>query len=905
MLKKRNLKATLLAILFTIATSATFAQKGTIEGTVLDAVTTELLIGTTILIEGTTISAATDAEGGFTISNITPGRVTITAHYLGYEVFRQTLDVEADKVTTIRIPLRADGINISDVIVVAQINNESENVLLLGQKQALVATQSVGAAEMSRKGIGNAQAAVSQVSGISKQEGVKNVFVRGLGDRYNTTFLNGFPLPSEDPEYKNIDLEFFGSDIIQNIGVNKVFSASNGGDVGGAVIDIRSKELLGTQALSVSLGGGINSASVSSGSNFLKQDGVNYFGTSRTARPSEDKFNFANKLDPSTVHLPLNHSYGISGGKRWNFGEKNNPLSFFVVATHSTDYSYTDETVRKSTANGETVFQDQQGKKSTIDINQLVLGNVDFKLDNKHSFTYNFMLVHANNQYVGQYQGYLPELNQGTENGEAFLRRQQSNDNLLLTHQLMTTLNLANRWQVNIGAAYNTIKGLEPDRRENYLSLLDNGQYTLVAGNRQKRFFSQLDEQDLNIKASVSYELNENLDIEKSNVTIGYRGRLVDDGFSATEYNIGASPGFFSADNLQLDEIYNSENYTAGKFTLFEGRENRYDVHKNVHSAYVEATHQLTKRLAANIGFQVDYVDMAVDYNVETVPPGVQEIKKPYYLPSLSLRYDLADKHSLRLGLSKSYTLPQSKEIAPYQYINIGFSSEGNPNLKPSDNYNADLKWDWYPSNSELIAVGAFYKHIVNPIGRVDIGGSAGLLSYNNIGEKANVAGVEFEMRKNIFNISNTTGLFRGNRLTLGLNLSYIYSDLEFDVENTDRRRTQLESASPFLLNADLSYNHTWGAKVLNASVIVNWFNSRIHTLGTRGYRDIIEEGIATLSFVSSFKANKYMTLQLKASNLLNPAHRLTRDYASREGKIILGEYRKGVEVSVGVSFDF
>jgi len=49
---------------------------------------------------------------------------------------------------------------------------------------------------------------VAQVSGISKQEGVKNVFVRGLGDRYNATLLNGFPIPSEDPEYKNIALEF-------------------------------------------------------------------------------------------------------------------------------------------------------------------------------------------------------------------------------------------------------------------------------------------------------------------------------------------------------------------------------------------------------------------------------------------------------------------------------------------------------------------------------------------------------------------------------------------------------------------------------------------------------------------------------------------------------------------------
>src|SRR5699024_3859335 len=104
-----------------------------------------------------------------------------------------------------------------------------------------------------------------------------------------------------------------------------------------------------------------------------------------------------------------------------------------------------------------------------------------------------------------------------------------------------------------------------------------------------------------------------------------------------------------------------------------------------------------------------------------------------------NLKYAINQKNTLRLGTSKSYTLPQSKEISPYQYVNIGFASEGNPNLKPSDNYNVDIKWDNYLSRTELLSATAFYKHIVNPIGRVDQGNSAGLLTYNNIGESATV----------------------------------------------------------------------------------------------------------------------------------------------------------------------
>ncbi|MDR2912547.1 MAG: TonB-dependent receptor [Alistipes sp.] len=926
MLKGRLTKTTLLLFLLSLATSAltslpasadepappdsAFAPKGTIKGRVIDAATGAPLLGTTILIEGTTLGTIADTEGGFSISNITPGRVIITTSYLGYEVFRQELIVAADQTVEVEIPLRSEGISMQDVVVTAQINNESENVQLSGQRDALVALQSVGAAEMSRKGMGDARAAVSQVSGISQQEGVKNVFVRGLGDRYNATFLNGFPLPSEDPEYKNIALEFFGSDIIRSIGVNKVFGAANGGDVGGATIDIHSKKLIGPRALSFELGGGANSEAVAA-DNFLRQDGVSYFGASRTSQPTAGRFDFANKLTPSTVSLPLNHSYGLSGGRRWNLSGNENPLSVFVVASHNSDYSFTDETVRNATT-ADVVYQDQHGQKSTIGISQLALANVDFNIHRRHFFSYNFMLIHANEQYVGEYYGRDPRYgdaysdgNGSTETG--WMRRQQSNDNLLLTHQLSTRLNLTDRLQLNLGVAYNTIKGIEPDRRENNLSLQADGLYITTGSNRQRRFFSELNETDLNLKASLSWRLKEGLDIEKSNVTLGYRGRTVDDTFEATEYSYGSfrSGGEHYPLDVDLDQLYNDANaFTesergtpAGNFFLPAPIEDSYTVAKQIHSAYAEATHQFSERFAANVGIALDGVGMNVAHRTKE-----RDIDTLYWLPSLSLRYNLTDKHSLRLGASKSYTLPQSKEISDYQYVNISFASQGNMNIRPSDNYNLDLKWDWYLSSSELLSLGAFYKYIANPIGRVDQGNSAGLLTYDNLGKGADVAGLELEMRKNIINTTTIRQNMR--RLSLGLNASYIHSSLQLDVRNTPVRRSELEGASPLLINGDVSFNYSSGERALNVSVVAGWFSDRIHTLGTQGYNDIIEEGAMTLSLASSYRVNDHWTVKLRAGNLLDPAHRLTRGMTQSSGKIILGEYRKGVDVSVGVSFD-
>ena len=170
-----------------------------------------------------------------------------------------------------------------------------------------------------------------------------------------------------------------------------------------------------------------------------------------------------------------------------------------------------------------------------------------------------------------------------------------------------------------------------------------------------------------------------------------------------------------------------------------------------------------------------------------------------------------------------------------------------------------DLKWDYYLTSNELISLGAFYKYISNPIGRVNKdGGTALLLTYYNISDRADVAGIEFEIRKNIFNRAISRGRF--NRLSFGASASYIYSAMAFDDDENRAtpaaRTTQLEGASPFIVNGDLSYNYTAGETSITASLVVNYFSDRVYTLGTAGYNDIVEKGVATLSFVSSFKVN-------------------------------------------------
>lgn len=195
---------------------------------------------------------------------------------------------------------------------------------------------------------------------------------------------------------------------------------------------------------------------------------------------------------------------------------------------------------------------------------------------------------------------------------------------------------------------------------------------------------------------------------------------------------------------------------------------------------------------------------MKVNYNVNRGgTQGSQEINKNYFLPSINLRYNITENHALRLAASKTYTLPQSKEISPFRYVSVSFKSQGNPDLKPSDNYNVDLKWDWYLSPSELLSVTGFYKYIKDPISRIEVNSAGGYLSYRNISDHATVAGVEVELKKHIFSQNlQGEGL---SRLTFGMNGAYTYTFAKVPLA-TDPSGSQLEGAAPWLVNADLTY---------------------------------------------------------------------------------------------------
>ena len=164
-----------------------------------------------------------------------------------------------------------------------------------------------------------------------------------------------------------------------------------------------------------------------------------------------------------------------------------------------------------------------QGKKYAENISQLLLANVDYDMNNRHHVSYNLMMIHAGTQSVGDYTGKNSIFSDDYDN-LGLTRRQQSNDNLLIVNQLLTNWGLTKSLSLDAGASYNMVKGYEPDRRINNITKAENG-YTLLRGNSQQRYFSALDEDDINVKAGLVYRLKDDVE-EISNIRLGYTADL-------------------------------------------------------------------------------------------------------------------------------------------------------------------------------------------------------------------------------------------------------------------------------------------------------------------------------------------------------------------------------------------
>ncbi|MEI6866257.1 TonB-dependent receptor [Flavicella sp.] len=909
-------------LLLTISMAA--QERGTVSGVVTDnEMNNETLPFANVFIKGTTIGTTTDFEGNYTLS-LEEGEYVIIFSFVGYTASEKIITVEAGQSYILNQGIGAsEGVLMDEVIVKGSTSKESVSALIADQKKATVIIESIGAQQLSSQGVSDAAAATTKVAGVSMQQGSNKIYVRGLGDRYNSTTLNGLPLPSNDPGLKNISLDLFSTNIIQNIGISKTFVSGSTGDFGGANINIVTKQASTRSNFSVNVSTGFNSQTTFK--SFKTIDGANYVGiASRTDHPitSLQKYSFQDSFSPNNSTAAPVVGISLNGGKKYFF-DNGSSFSFFLVGSFDNNYRYNDgfSTNNKTEDLKGTDYYD--AKEYAYSTSKLLMGNFEYSINENHKLLYNTIFIQSNSQKI---QDYFGDTN---DNDNVNVILQTQNQNMLLVNQLISKNRVGDYLDLDLGVAFNNIKNDEPNRMKNtFLIDEDSGETRFSTGSprNNSRYYHNLNENDLAINLSGKIYLGNRNEAEtKGVVNFGYSLRNTDRQFEAIYFDHNVLNPTTVVERNDLSAYFNQENLDFGnngsgnqgfKLTTGYGFGSSaldpftYNGVKLINTFDVSLDYSFSEKLFVNIGGRFESIDMEVDWSTNLTGGNVlkSNIDKQYLLPTLNVKYSVNEESQFRFSASKTYTYPQFKEIAEFVYEGVDYAEQGNSNLQPSENINIDFKYEYFPGYGGLFSASLFGKIIENSINRIElVAASENQYSYENTGD-AQVYGLELEYKTNLLTIGDVD-LDDFSKLNLGVNTTFMYSNQDLEATglfSPTNSSSQLEGAAPVIVNADISYVIHKGVKETIATVVFNYQSDKLFSIGSNqggvGLENIVQKSIASLDIVGKHKFNEKWTFKIAVKNILDPSIERVRDLSS---PLTNRSYKRGIDTGLSLEYNF
>lgn len=922
----------LLVTFFTLMSVVTFAQsKGTISGKVQDKdMGLEPLPFVSIYDNANnTVGTTSDFDGNYTIQ-LTPGVHTIVFEFVGYKTIKKQFTVKAGDKQNVTIVMESVADALDAVVLTAVINKESEEALLAVQKEKVEIVESIGAIQLSKAGVSDAAAATAKIAGVQKSQSSGDVYIRGLGDRYLLTTMNGLPIPSDNVENKNIDLNLFPTSIIQNVGISKTYSTASYADQSSGHVNIVSKEYArGDDNVKVGLGFGMNSNVVGKFGDFKATQNINNitFGYHSSDLSTKEAL-IGQSWNTETQAVPLNYSFSVVGGNKFEVND-NDDLSFILSLSHSRSYDYAEGTFASYRANSRnTEFSNTEEFNTSINTTALLDIKYDLGKDNDIKLTSLYISKLSDNVYEQGRDGLGYVLDQQPAFYGAFVRDQNTKQTTILVNQLLGDHYINEKNKINWALGLNNVKADEPNRIRNevnfgtqenndlYDDVVEVGvvEYAFVGDYQQRK--SRQSIQDVEYNGLVNYQYTLVDEEDKTihfNAGANYRNRSRDfiskfDGLGIVDVSLQVS----SIDNLS--EGFTQDNLDNNIIEYKDQLPDTYEAELNIMAGYLNTDMRFgTLTLGFGVRYEQDIINL-INWDVNNYPGRVGSDKSEYQnlLPSFTIKEELNDKHTIRLAGSKTITLPEFKELAPFNYVSpTGRVTGGSPDLMASTNYNLDAKWEFFPSKEELLSVTAFYKMIQDPINRRQVRGSSGYFSYANTGEKANVYGLELENKSNIYE-SETFG-----KLDLKSNVTYMIhnQDLFEEFQYNNKKDIGLSGASDFIINGGLSYSDE-KENEFNATLSANYSSDKIFSLGTPEsltssdilFNDeIIEKGFVTLDLVISKELTEKLKLKGSFKNLLNPCIDQEQDIKTNRGisTKTVSSYTRGIDVGVSLSYTF
>ncbi len=943
-----------LALLFLVSNLS--AQSGKITGTIKDITSGEILIGATVMIEGTTKGSSVDVmTEKFVLENLSTGKYNLVARYVSYkDTLLKNIEVKSGQTTELNILLSNTGFTLDGATVIGEKKETGTAILVEEIKEAdgvVVGTTS----EDIKKGSDRDGAEVARrLPGVTVIDG-RFIMVRGLSERYNAVLLNNALTPSLETDVKSFSFDLIPSQMIDKFLIFKSPTPDLPGEFAGGAIKVYTKNIPDSNMLSVGYSSGFRQGTTMQDFNKAEGSKTDWLGFDNTYRelPAEFPKNVRDVSDADQLatigkslnnnwkyvnqSAPIDHRLNIQFGNRIEkmIKDKNKMVigsitslnysnTYLKQVNNQLDYNIYDTLLQES----DTIFNfSDTMSRNTARIG--ILHNWGFKykghtIDFKNTFNQtgtNELTIRSGTNYEegSDRQDYSYRNNQrtiysGQLNGTHVLKPNVTEIDWTLGYSLTRRkdpdwkrarytrpLGTEDPYSAYVSTTANPffLGRLFMDLNEDIMMGAANYEHTFADSTKLYDDRGNLKKQLPKIKAGVYYE---NKQRQFSVRNIGYSPANIF-GF---DWNLIYNP----IDSLLVDENINSGN----GFEIDEDTKasDSYIASNRLFAGYIMGSLPVTEKLYLVGGVRIENNLQSLYSNEANGDSVIVENPITSFLPSANLAYNISDTCLLRFAYGRTLNRPEFRELAPLYFYDFVFNSiiSGNDSLKTPTIDNFDLRYEVYPSSTEFFSVGLFYKKFINPIESyfspgVGSGGTRSFVPGN--APSAVSMGIEIDVRKSLLGMTNSKFI---DNLGIVANASFIKSKINLADENLNTGVSNIRplmGQSPYIINGGIFYqNDSCG---LSISAMYNIIGPRIAIVGIPGVPEVWEMPRNVLDLTISKEIGKHVNLRFSIQDVFNQSFTLLQD-ANGDGKLNrdndqkMQSFKRGTYFTFGITVD-
>ncbi len=917
--------------------------KGSLQGRVVSGQQQTPVPAARVFVRGIAVETTTSVTGEFELT-LPEGNYDIVVIHPKFTTANVSqVSVTANQTSELPITVEKATPELEELVVTAPHVEGGVASLVAERRSSSSVDDIIGAEEMSRSGDSNAAGALKRVTGITVVGG-QYIYVRGMGERYSATLLNGQSVPSPEPERRVIPLDLFSTDVLQSVLIQKTPSPDTPAEFGGGIVQLRTKGFPEEFTLNASASAGMVSNATFLSKQTYRGGGLDFLGFDdgtrklpqeiRDKSPLREGNRFQDGFTPEELAalgrlLPVNYNtydkkVAPNSGLSFSLGDSltlnNKPSGYLLTLSYDRDFGFREEENKRFIAsdtavgglelNNDFVIQDLQ---QTVSLSGIFVAGI--QLSDTDEIKSTTLLLRVSDNQTSIVSGRSDDLGRDIRRSRLrFVERQLLAQQLTGTHNLPFLGGGTLDWRYAVSKA----KRAEPDRRE-YFYADDSADpdappadfqiSARPAGNQ--RVWSDLADtvHDVGLDYTLPITLNagrENNKKQDKQATAKVGANMI---FRSREYDTLRltlrAPATLSNEDRRLDpdDIWSLDNINATNGWILEDTTqptDAYTAEQQIQAGYAMGTFPIFNKLEVTAGARIERSRQTVNtfspFNVTAVPLKA-EIDNTDVLPSAFAKWQLTDNIVLRGGYGKTVSRPDFRELSESQFRDVVTATRfvGNPELQRGTIDNFDARLEYYFSQDELVSVSTFYKSFANPIEQIDLGGVDRSVSWDNAQSATNV-GVEFEFRRRLGFVSENL-----DPVFLSANIAVINSSVSLGDDtsgvSTSKERA-LQGQSPYVVNVQLGYDDPVESGV-TAALVYNVVGRRIRDVGRLGTPDIFEEPLHQLDFVYSQRFGNGWRAKLSAKNLLDG------EVTFSQGTKVARRFRRGRQFGASLAWSW